>query len=639
MSEEINPEVNDKIITSDVPQPAEAESAVVGKVEPESVKEEPKEEPVIVKDESAPEVNEETESEKEEPEPEKEEPELEKEETEIDLSDKTLAELSEMFQQLASSEDRMRRNKEAESIKSAFYKRLIKEKVDAGGSVSAEPPAGDDRENPFDAIENGFKAYYNAFRKERAEFNKQVEQDREANLAKKQAVIDDLKALLEKQEDVNVTFPAFREIQNRWREIGPVPVQNYRDINDTYQFHVEQFYDKVKINHDLRDLDFKKNLEAKQAFCEEAEKLSENDNVVAAFRELQKLHEQWKEFGPVAKEFRDSIWDRFKAATAVINKKYQDFFETQKEKQVENLAAKTVLCEQAEVIAVKEIASSNDWNASTKEIMDLQKAWKEIGYATKKENQKIYERFRAASDKFFERKREFYASYKDVMGDNLSKKMSIIEQAEALKGSTEWKKTTDLLINLQKQWKEVGAVPRKKSELLWKRFRAACDAFFNERDKQNKPENDFRTNLAAKRSLIEEIKAYETTGADSEAMSGFTQKWQAIGFVPFKEKDAINDAYKEAMKAKFPSFSFSAQRSAGPQSSSPRNEKDRLVVRFNKLQQDIDTYENNIGFFEKSKNAAPLIQQMTQRIEEAKKELLELKEQIRKAEETSAQSK
>ena len=400
----------------------------------------------------------------------------------VNYSEKTLSELVALFEELGKNEDRMKLNKEAEAIKTAFYKRLTKEKAEAGDAVS---------EDAFTEIENGFKAYYNTYKKERAEYNARQEKEREENLVKKEAVIADLKALLEKQEDVNATFPAFREIQDRWRAIGPVPVQNYRNINDTYQLYVEQFYDMVKINRELRDLDFKKNLEAKEKFCEMAEKLAGNENIVEAFKELQKLHEQWKEYGPVAKQFREEIWDRFKAATAVINKKYQAYFEGLKEQQTENLAAKTALCEKVEEIAGREINNSADWNALSKEIEEIQKQWRTIGFATRKENQKIYDRFRAACDKFYGRKREFYTEYKDSMNANLEKKISLCEAAEALKTSTEWKKATDQFINLQKQWKEIGAVPRKKSEQLWKRFRAACDEFFNERDKNAKPENNF----------------------------------------------------------------------------------------------------------------------------------------------------
>ena len=575
-----------------------------------------------------------------------------------DLGNLSLAELSDLFDKLSQADDRMKRYKEAEAIKSAFYKRLSKEKAEAGlGAKVDEPSSREDvveevapvtqtlevKDNPFEAMETAFKGVYANYKKERAEYNRQQDAQREDNFAKKQAVIEDLKNLVEKQEDVNSTFPAFRELQNRWREIGPVPATKFRDLNDTYQFYMEKFYDMVKINRDLRDLDFKKNLEAKEAFCQAAEKLSENENVVEAFRELQKLHEQWKEFGPVAKEFRDSIWDRFKAATAVINKKYQAYFEGQKEKQQENLAEKTKLCEQVEAIAGKEVKSSNEWNTLSTEIEEIQKTWRTIGFATRKENQKIYDRFRAACDNFFTRKREYYSQFKDSMNENMEKKLSLIEQAEALKDSKEWKKTTEALIALQKQWKEIGAVPRKKSEQLWKRFRAACDEFFNERDKNAKPENDFYGNLKAKKALVEEINEYALSGdaaADREAARAFADRWQGIGFVPFKEKDAIQASYTEAMKAKFPDFSPRGPRQGGGNagrgggSRKPLSEKDRLVQQYNKLQQDIDTYENNIGFFSTSKNSAPLIQKMQERIDAAKQELKDLEAKIRKAEES-----
>ncbi|MGM9738724.1 MAG: DUF349 domain-containing protein [Candidatus Cryptobacteroides sp.] len=573
-------------------------------------------------------------------------------------SEMSLAELSSLFEELAKSDDRMKKSKEAEAIKAAFYKRLSKEKAASGetesavsepDSVSAEEEAAEETENPaeetqsasnpFAVLENGFKAIYMRYKKERAEYNRQQEAEREDNLKKKQAVIDELKSLVENQDDLGTAFPAFRELQARWRAVGPVPVQNFRNINDTYQFYVEQFYDKVQINRDLRDLDFKKNLEAKEEFCQQAELLSENENIVDAFKELQKLHEQWKEFGPVAKEYRDQIWDRFKAATAVINKKYQAYFEEQKAKQSENLAAKTALCEKVEAIADKEdIKNSNEWNALSKEIEDIQKEWKTIGFASRKENQKIYDRFRAACDKFFGRKRDFYVQFKDNMNGNLEKKLAIIAEAEALKTSTEWKKTTDRFINLQNQWKEIGAVPRKKSEQLWKRFRAACDEFFAERDKHATPENNYGANLKAKKALIEEINSFVPSEemTENEAYKQFSERWQAIGFVPFKEKEKIARAYNEAMKAKFgPAHSSRSARPSSPRNggNGPKSEKDRLIAKYNKLQQDIDTYENNIGFFAMSKNSQPLIQQMQTRIEESKAQLKELENQIHALEE------
>ena len=544
-----------------------------------------------------------------------------------DLSGKSLAELSDLFVKTRSSEGAMSRSKELEAIKSAFYKLLSKLKGESDGESRAE-------NDPFEVVEQNFKAIYSDYKRERAEYMSRLEAEREESLKKKKAIIEELKALVEGQEDVSSQFTVFRELQNRWREAGPVPVQSYRDINDTYQYYVEKFYDMVKINRDLRDLDFKKNLEAKEAFCAAAEKLAENENVVNAFHELQKLHEQWKEYGPVAKEKREEIWDRFKAATSVINKKYQAHFEGLKAQQEENLEKKKVLCEKLEEIAEREIKNTADWNQLSKEIESLQAEWRTIGFATKKENQKIYDRFRAACDKFFERKREHYTTIKDSMSANLEKKQAIIEQAEALKSSTEWKKTADQLIALQKQWKEIGAVPRKKSEQLWKRFRAACDEFFANRDANSGGENDYYGNLKSKKRLIEEVRAYqcsEDDAANAAQMRSFNEKWQAIGHVPFKEKDKINDEFRTAMHEKFPLFA--KQRGQANQGHSAKNPKDSLIAKYNALQQDVVTYENNIGFFATSKNSAPLIQQMQQKIDDAKAELRRLEEKIRLEEE------
>ena len=534
---------------------------------------------------------------------------------------KSLAEIVKAFEEMIQNEDRMKMSKEAEALKSAFYKTLAKEKAEVGNA----------EESPLAEIENAFKEMYNAYKKERAEYNKGLEEEALANLALKEAVISDLKELLEKQEDVTGTFQQFRDIQDRWRAIGQVPPQNYRNINETYHLYVEQFYDMLKINRELRDLDFKKNIEAKEQLCAQAEKLAESEDIVAAFRELQTLHEQWKEYGPVAKEFREQIWERFKAATAVINKKYQSHFEDIKAKQCENLAAKTALCEKVEEIASREVSDLAQWNDFSKEIEDIQNEWKTLGFASKKENQKVYDRFRAACDKFFERKREYYQGYKEGMNNNLEKKIAICEEAEQLKSSTDWKKTTERFIELQKEWKEIGAVPRKKSEQLWKRFRAACDEFFAERDKQSKPENDFYGNLKAKTRLIEEIKAYELKGdaSDAEALKEFQAKWNAIGFVPFKEKEKVAKAYKDAI-SKFPSPSRAPRRNTKPQLS----EREKLIQKYHTLQQDIATYENNIGFFSMSKNSEALINQMQQRIDQAKAELETLSEQIKKLNES-----
>ncbi len=548
-----------------------------------------------------------------------------------DYQNMSLAELVSTLQKTVTSDMKMALSKNVETIKTAFYKKLSKEKADAMQKLAEmADTALDAVESPFAAIEEGFKSVYNEYKKERADFNEKQEKEREHNLELKQKVIDDLKELLDKQEDVNATFPAFREIQNRWREIGPVPATAFRNLNETYQLYVERFYDMVQINRELRDLDFKKNLEVKEKFCEAAEKLAENENVVEAFKELQKLHEQWKEYGPVAKEYREDIWNRFKAATSVINKKYQGFYEDIKKQQEENLAAKTALCEKVEEIAKREVSGSNEWTAFSKEIEEIQQEWRKIGFASKKENQKIYDRFRAACDAFYARKREFYSEIKDSLNANLEKKISLCEAAEALKTSTEWKKASDQFIALQKQWKEIGAVPRKKSEQIWKRFRGACDEFFAERDKNVKPENDFRGNLKAKQAIIREIGEYQNVDAatDAKAQADFHQKWQAIGFVPFKDKDRINEAYRAAMKAKFGSEP-TAERRGGRSGKPQRSEKEILIDKFTKLQQDIATYENNIGFFSTGKNSGALVDQMRKRIDDAKVELAKLAEKIR----------
>lgn len=391
----------------------------------------------------------------------------------VDYSGKSIAELSDLFQNFITSEDRLQRSKEAEAIKSAFYRTLLKEreKVQEDGAAL------------LDQVEENFKTMYASYRKERAAWTRSMEEQREANLKVKQQIIDELKQLLDKDEDVSATIPAFRDIQARWREAGAVPVQAMRDLNGTYQLYIEQFYDKLNINRELRDLDFKKNLEAKTVLCERAEQLSSMENPVEAFNELQKLHDAWKELGPVAKQYREEIWERFKAATSVLNKQHQAYFEGIKEVQTANLAAKQALCEKLEEIVAREIADSKMWNACSKEIEALQQEWRKIGFATKKENQKIYERFRAACDAFYERKRVFYNTFKDELDENYALKVAICEQAEALKDSQEWKSTADKFIELQKQWKAIGAVPRKKSDAIWKRFRSACDAFFEARQK------------------------------------------------------------------------------------------------------------------------------------------------------------
>lgn len=555
----------------------------------------------------------------------------------VDYSEKSISEIMDVFASMLDAEDHLELYKNAEALKAAFYKNLKRDRAAALANAAQENASEENdgeaqTELPFASEEAAFKKLYARYKADRAEYNAHMEQIKQENLQKKREIIDKIKALIERG-DVGHSFPEFRALQQSWREIGPIPNSDYKDVYETYQHNVEIFYDLVSIDRELRDLDFKKNLEVKTKFCEMAEKLAENENVVEAFHALQKLHEEWKEFGPVAKEFRESIWDRFKAATSAINKKYQAYFEGLKSQYKANLDAKAALCEKVEAISKAEITSSSEWNRFSKEIEDIQKEWKTIGAVARKDSQKIYDRFRAACDVFFQRKKEYYNNFKTMMQENLSKKISLCEQAEALMGSDNWKKTTEALIELQKQWKEIGPVSRKKSEQLWKRFRAACDTFFENRDKNsNNPAMEYVANLKAKKALVAEIREYVPTGdqdADMEALKSFVDRWNSIGFVPMKEKEKITSAYKEAIDSKFPNGSH-LRRSRGSRRQAPMSEKDRLIQTYLKKEAEIATFENNIGFF--SQSSSSFIQKMQEQIATAKEELARLEEQIKELE-------
>lgn len=584
------------------------------------------------------------------------------------LGTKSLKEIVDLFEKLVDEGDIMEMNKQAEYIKATFYKVLKEEKIasgymtmpdvevsdneEDGASVEeleeqqAEPLENENEEsvneiseseevaNPFIQIERAFKEIYAKYKKCRSQYFQKLEKERLENLEVRNRIIEDLKQLLEKSEDLNVTFPAFREIQNRWREAGPVPQANVKDIYDTYQHYVEKFYDYVKINNEFRDLDFKKNLEAKIALCEKAEALEQETNVVNAFAKLQKYHEEWKEFGPVAKEFREEIWERFKAATSKINKLHQQYFESLKVQQKENLAAKTVLCEKAEEIAARQKDDSSAWNIATKELEALQKEWRTIGFASKKDNQKIYDRFRASCDAFYEKKRVFYSEFKDQMTVNLEKKIALCERAEAIKDSTDWKATAEALIALQKEWKEVGPVSRKKSDQVWARFRAACDYFFDRKEKSTMDPVQLE-NLNSKLDIIAQVEAYQ--GSDESAAEDFNARWNSIGFVPFKEKEKIQKRFEEVMHERFPEYKVSSARAAarsGRGKSGKRNaapvltEREKLVQKYRKLESEIATYENNLGFFASSKNADAFISSINSKIEQAKEELSSIAKRI-----------
>ena len=577
-------------------------------------------------------------------------PETAPENTRTEFSNMGLKEIVDTFKELIDGENMQQLYKHAEALKAAFYKNLRKEKIASGVEQPAETPAAAPAEgqeadakpqaeetetvsfNPFAEIERGFKDLYSQYKVKRAAFTQEIEKQKEENYQVKTALIDELKALVEASEDLKETFPKFRDIQARWRAAGPVPQAKMKDLYDTYQHFVEKFYDYVKINKEFRDLDFKKNLEAKERLCAKAEALADEEDAVGAFRTLQKLHEQWKELGPVSKEFRDSIWERFRAATSVINKKHQAYFESQKGSQKENFEAKTALCEKVEEIAKTEVTDSTQWNKLTKEIEAIQKEWKTIGFASKKENQKVYDRFRAACDEFFARKRDYYAGFKSQMQDNLARKIELCEKAEALKDSTDWKKTSEDFIELQRQWKEIGPVSRKKSDQVWKRFRAACDAFFDSRDKHAGGQNaEQAENLEKKRQLIDEIRAFAAEGKEDarEALRAFQERWNAIGFVPFKEKTRIQDAYRKAISEVFGEFREGAGRFAGKAERAVRSERDRLVQKFMKKEQEIATWENNMGFFSQSKNAEALLEELNKKIDIARQELASLEEEIK----------
>lgn len=572
-----------------------------------------------------------------------------------DHSSKSLKEIVQIFQELLDRGDQQEMYKYAEGIKAAFYKALKREKIAAGFHITAENTEEhlvDSEENiisnnPFAELERGFKELYSRYKTVRFSFLQTLEKQKEENLYKKNQIIEELKSLLEKQEDLHQTFPAFRELQNRWKSIGPVPQANNKDTWDTYQYLVEKFYDFVKINNELRDLDLKKNLEAKIELCNKAEALINEPNIVVAFRKLQKLHEEWRELGPVSREQREEIWERFKKATSNINKRQQDYFEGQKDDQKKNLDMKAELCEKVEAIANVPNDENKDWNTLTKEVEQLQNQWKNIGFASKKDNQRIYDRFRAACDQFYNSKREHYSQFKGVMQENLDLKISLCEQAEALKDSQDWKKTTDLLINLQKRWKEVGPVARKQSDIVWKRFRAACDAFFDNKAKHfSSVDDSYEQNLKKKLELVQEINDYKIdtkASENAEALKDFQLRWSEIGFVPIKDKERVQAAYRHAIETKFGDVRNPEQENRINKfkkhirevQSSPkgewgiRAERDKLVQKFRQMESDVAVWENNIGFFAKSKNADSLLIDIEKKIVNAKEELSQLEEKIK----------
>ncbi len=528
-----------------------------------------------------------------------------------------------------------------DNIKIAFYK-LHRAEVDAakrrfieeGGDPEAFVPTPDEQEQRL-------KELFGRYRKAREEYISSLESVKEENLKAKLAIIEELKALVNGNETINQTFATFRDLQQRWKEIGMVPQANNKEIWETYNLHVENFYNYIKINKELRDLDLKRNYEAKLALCEEVEALVMDPSVVSAFRKLQDLHEQWRETGPVAAEYKEALWERFKEASSRVNKQHQEYFEQIKEEQKRNLDLKTELCIKAEELSEAVITSRKEWNDASAQLMEIQKVWKTIGFAPKKDNTKIYERFRSACDRFFELKHSFYANVKSEMEANLQLKNEICEAAEALKGSEQWKKTTDELIALQKRWKEIGPVSRRYSDAVWKRFRAACDEFFARKSAHFAGVDEQHVeNQARKEALLAEMEAFDVTTGGFEAIKEFQRRWSEIGFVPIKAKEVLQKRYKEVVDGMFAALRSGERdrnmdryrnrvntlRSSGDRRL--RMERDKLYNKVKQLEQDIATLENNIGFFSRSKNAEAMIQDVQEKIEAAKAEMNELIEKI-----------
>ncbi len=537
--------------------------------------------------------------------------------------------------------------REIEAIKASFYKKL-KEEVDQEKQQFIEE-GGDEEdfkseENPY---ENDLKELLKTYRQLRIDFNKKLEQEKEINLQVKYEVIEEIKSLINKEESINKTFQEFRELQKRWREIGPVPQSKVKDLWDTYHFHVENFYDYIKINQELRDLDLKKNLELKIRLCEQAEELLLEPNIIRAFNSLQKLHERWREIGPVPREHKDDIWERFKTATTKINKKHQEYFEFRKNEQKKNLEAKRAICEQIEEINELELSTHKEWSERSKEVVNFQKVWRTIGFAPQKDNNRIYARFRTACDKFFDAKREFYAQNKELQQNNLQLKTDLCIQAEALKDSTDWRKATNDLINIQKQWKEIGPVSRKQSDLLWKRFRAACDYFFEKKSEHfSNIDTEQVENLKIKEQLIEEVYNFKPTAdvnENLERMKEFQRRWTEIGHVPLNKKDDVQRRFRDAINKLFDDLNinesernllkFKTKMATFSESNrgqdKMRIEREKYVTKLKQLETDLILLDNNIGFFAKSKKTESLIKDVKRKIDQTKSKIEFLKEKIR----------
>ncbi len=546
------------------------------------------------------------------------------------------------LKELAASDD-IAEKSELDALKHAFYK-IYKNDISAarlefiekGGTAEDFLPAPN-------VLEEDFKAAMNLIKQKRAERQALIERQKEENVQKKLEILERIKALSATPEEANQAYKEFKDLQTQWQEIKLIPAEKSNELWKTYQLYVEQYYDQLKLNHEFREYDFKKNLEIKTRLCEAAEKLNEEKDIIAAFQQLQNLHQEYKETGPVAKELREDIWNRFKTASTVINKRHQQHFEDIKAKEEENLAKKTALCEKIENIDTSIIQTALEWEAKTKEIIEAQQEWRSIGFAPQKMNVKIFERFRLSCDKFFTDKATFFKNLKEGLAANLDKKTALCEQAEALKDSTDWKVATEKFMLLQKEWKAIGSVSKKYSETLWQRFNTACDYFFEQKSKNTASQrNEEKENLQKKENVIERLKTLlESEEYNSDTVKELMQEWNSIGFVPFKEKDRVYKAYHDivdhlfkslnsnAARRRLDSFKNNLKNSTKEGAQGLERELERLMRIYESKRNEIKTYENNLGFLtSNSKKGNSLVNEMNKKMEKLKDELQLLGEKI-----------
>ena len=536
---------------------------------------------------------------------------------------------------------------DVDRIKLLFYKKLKLEADERKAKFLEDGGKIEDYRAWVDSDDAKVKQLLEKFKEKKTDLNKVQEAEKYENLKKKYEIIDKIKELVNREESINKTFHDFRLLQNEWHTTGVVPQSSLKDLWENYHHYVEIFYDYIKINKELRDLDLKKNLESKISLCEKAEALLLEPNPVNAFRFLQDFHDQWREIGPVPPESKNDIWERFKEATSQINKSHHEYFEKQKEEQRKNLEAKITLCEEVEAINLLEFKNFKDFDERADKVVELQKMWRTIGFAPKKQNNKVYQRFRDACDAFFEKKRSFYSDNKEIQLTNLQLKNELCLQAEALQESSDWKSTSDALIKLQKEWKEIGPVPRKQSEKCWKRFRKACDHFFN-RKTQFFAELDtsYEDNLKAKLTIIDELEKF-VPGADVqsafELLKDIQRRWTDIGFVPFNMKDEITNKYRNALNREFDKLKIGDEDKSilkyktkldnlktNPKASRKvQNERDKFFTKIKQLESDIVLWENNIGFFAKSTKADTMIKEVEEKIDSAKKLIKTLEEKVK----------